>query len=70
MSFDRRKVLRALKQFDFEVFREGGSHTIVRRPADGIQIAVPRHRQLARGTVRGMAEDAGVDWNEFRKEIG
>jgi predicted RNA binding protein YcfA (HicA-like mRNA interferase family) len=45
MSFDRRKDLRALKNFDFEVLREGGSHTIVRRESDGIQIAVPRHRQ-------------------------
>lgn len=69
MSFDRRKVVRALKVFDFEFFREGGNHTIVRRAADGMQIAVPRHRQLARGTVRGMAEDAGVDWERFRKEI-
>jgi predicted RNA binding protein YcfA (HicA-like mRNA interferase family) len=69
MSFDRRKVLRALKSFDFDVLREGGSHTIVRRASDGVQIAVPRHRQLARGTVRGMAEDAGVEWQRFRKEI-
>jgi predicted RNA binding protein YcfA (HicA-like mRNA interferase family) len=69
MSFDRRRVLRALKTFDFEVIREGGSHTIVGRKSDGVQIAVPRHRQLARGTVRGMAEDAGVEWERFRKEM-
>lgn len=69
MSFDRRKVLRALKAFDFEILREGGNHTIVHRASDGVQIAVPRHRQLARGTVRGMAEDAGVEWERFRKGV-
>lgn len=69
MSFDQRKVLRALKRFGFDVHREGGRHTIVKRGSDGVQIAVPRHRELARGTVRGMAEDAGVEWEQFRKEI-
>jgi predicted RNA binding protein YcfA (HicA-like mRNA interferase family) len=69
MSFERRKVLKALKSFGFEMLREGSNHTIVQRHSDGIHIAVPRHRQLARGTVRGMAEDAGIEWERFRKEI-
>jgi predicted RNA binding protein YcfA (HicA-like mRNA interferase family) len=69
MSFERRKVLQALRKHGFKLHREGGQHSIVRRASDGVQIAVPRHRQLARGTVRGMAEDAGVEWGQFRKEI-
>lgn len=69
MSFQARKVLRALGHLGFYVFREGSNHTIVRRDEDGVQIAVPRHRELNRGTVRGMAADAKVDWETFRKEI-
>lgn len=69
MSYDRRKVLRALAMHGFIVVREGGRHTIVRSPS-GQTIAIPRHRELNRLTVRGIAEDAGVDWNAFRKDIG
>jgi predicted RNA binding protein YcfA (HicA-like mRNA interferase family) len=68
MSYKRRKVLRALNRRGFIVAREGGEHTIVRDSA-GRQIAVPRHSELNRRTVRGMAQDAEVPWEEFRKEV-
>ena len=68
MSFKRRKVLRALLRRGFVVLREGGEHTILRDPL-GRQIAVPRHHELNRNTVRGMAQDAEVPWNEFRKDV-
>lgn len=68
MSFDRRKVMKALVGHGFTVLREGGKHTIIRRD-DGTQIAVPRGRKLNRYTVRGMATDAGVDWARFQREV-
>ena len=68
MSYPRRRVLKALKARGFAVAREGRRHTIV-RGADGTEIAVPRHQELKRGTVRGIAEDANVDWDEFKVEI-
>jgi hypothetical protein len=34
-----------------------------------VQIAVPRHREIKRGTVRGMAMDAKIDWEQFRQEV-
>lgn len=69
MSFQTRKVLQALRQRGFYVLREGSNHTIVRRDSDGAQIAVPRHRELHRGTVRGMAMDARADWAEFQRDV-
>ena len=69
MSFQRRKVLRALLRRGFYVLREGSNHTIIRRESDGVQIAVPRHREMKRGTVRGMAMDAKADWDEFRRDV-
>jgi len=69
MSFQTRKVLRALSRYGFSVLREGANHTILRRESDGVQIAVPRHRELKRNTVRGMAYDARLNWDEFHQEI-
>jgi predicted RNA binding protein YcfA (HicA-like mRNA interferase family) len=68
LSFSQRKVIRALQEHGFLVVREGGRHTIV-RGKDDTEIAIPRHRELSRGTVRGIAEDAGLDWKQFRTEI-
>ena len=69
MSFQARKVVKAFVSRGFRVLREGANHTILRRDSDGVQIVVPRHRELKRGTVRGMASDASFDWNEFRQEL-
>jgi len=69
MSFQSRKVLQALRRHGFYVLREGANHTIVRRETDGVQIAVPRHGEIRRGTVRGMASDAKVEWEQFRREV-
>ncbi len=60
--------MKALADRGFGVVRDGGRHTIVRGP-DGTEIAVPRHKELKRGTVRGIAEDANVDWEEFKTDI-
>ena len=50
------------------MLREGGNHTILSN-AQGKEIVVPRHNDLNRFTVRGMAKDAGVDWKKFRGEV-
>ena len=53
MSFKTRKVLRALPRHGFVVLR----------------ISVPPHTEIKRGTVRGIAEDANVPWDKFRREV-
>jgi len=68
MSYARRKVIKALQSRGFAILREGGRHTVVRSP-DGRELVIPRHRELKRGTVRGIAEDAGVDWDEFKADV-
>jgi predicted RNA binding protein YcfA (HicA-like mRNA interferase family) len=68
MSYKRAKVVRALYRRGFVVLREGAEHTIL-RDQKGHQIAVPRHRELNRYTVRGMAQDAEVPWEEFQRDV-
>ena len=68
MSYNRRKVLSALRRRGVTVLREGGRHTLV-GSADGKQSSVPRHNELARGTVRGIAEQLGIDWETLKKDL-
>lgn len=41
---------------EFDLAREGGSHTVY--VVAGQRIAVPRHREIAEGTARGIIADA------------
>ncbi len=68
MSFSRRKVLEALPKRGCVVVREGKRHTVIRSQG-GMEIAIPRHNELRRGTVRGIVEDVGLEWEEFKADI-
>ena len=68
MSFQRRKVLRALFARGCRIVREGGEHTIVVDP-QGRTAAVPRHRDVNRSTTRRIAKDLEIELEQFIREI-
>jgi predicted RNA binding protein YcfA (HicA-like mRNA interferase family) len=68
MSYNRRKVLSALGRRGVVVMGEGGRHTLV-RSADGKRSSIPRHAELARGTVQGIVKQLGLDWEAVKKDI-
>src|SRR5437879_2077554 len=49
---------RALQRLGFVFKRQRGSHVILRRGNRGC--VVPMHREISRGTLRGVLEQAGV----------
>lgn len=68
MSYKRQRVLAALLRRGLVVIREGGAHTIVGK-AGGVRTSLPRHRELDRRTVRAIAEQLRLDWDELEGEI-
>ena len=68
MSYQRRKVIKALRARGVDVRREGGSHTIVQAPS-GKRTSVGRGKELRRSTVRDIARQLGLDWQDFRKDL-
>ncbi len=68
MSFQRRKILRALLNRDFAIFREGKNLSIS-KDAQGNMAVLPRHTQVNRMTARSMANSAGIPWSEFVREV-
>ena len=68
MSFQLRKIHRALLARGYTIVREGGEHTIY-GDKFGTRIAVPRHRQIERNTARRIAKDLGLDMEQFLREI-
>jgi predicted RNA binding protein YcfA (HicA-like mRNA interferase family) len=60
-------VLRALPRTGFVVHRATGSHYILKHPAKtGLRVTLPWHnKDLKRGTLRSIIEQAGYTADEF-----
>jgi len=58
-----KEARRALDRLGFVFKRQRGSHVILRRGNRGC--VVPMHREISRGTLRGILEQAGVSVEEF-----
>ena len=58
------ECIRALGRAGYEIARSKGSHFRLRCPGRP-PVTVPRHRELDRGTLRGIIAQAGMTIEEF-----
>jgi predicted RNA binding protein YcfA (HicA-like mRNA interferase family) len=49
--------------------RQSGSHMILTKEGHIVTLSIPRHRQLAPGTIRRLIRDAGMSVDEFHAFI-
>jgi len=65
-SLKSRDIIRALHKAGFEEHRRRGSHRIFKKGS--LRVTVPVHpRDLKRGTVRSIIEQAGLTVEEFNE---
>ena len=57
--------VKALEKIGFVVDRQRGSHIILVREEPRTTISVPDHKELDRGTLRGIIRQAGLSVDEF-----
>jgi predicted RNA binding protein YcfA (HicA-like mRNA interferase family) len=57
------QCVKALQRAGFEISRQKGSHVKPRRGER--TVIVPNHKELDRGTLRGVLEQAGLTADEF-----
>ena len=57
------EVIRALERLGFRMVRQRGSHVVMRKGANAC--VVPLHREVKRGTLRGLLRQAEIDAEEF-----
>jgi predicted RNA binding protein YcfA (HicA-like mRNA interferase family) len=58
---------KALERLGFAFLRQHGSHAIMKRGTQGC--VVPMHREIKRGTLRGVLKQAGVSPEEFKSAL-
>ena len=61
------ELIRLLKKAGFEVVRRKGSHVSLRR--ETYETVVPRHGELARGTLLGILKQCGLTREELETLI-
>jgi predicted RNA binding protein YcfA (HicA-like mRNA interferase family) len=66
-SVSGQRIVKALEKAGFTLTRVKGSHHVMRHP-DGRGTTVPVHsgREVAKGTLRGILSDVGMNIEEFR----
>jgi predicted RNA binding protein YcfA (HicA-like mRNA interferase family) len=61
------QLVRALERSGWQVVRQRGSHVRMKHPARRSPVTVPLHREIKRGTLTGILNDAGLDVSELRR---
>ena len=61
------RVLKALREFGFEIVREGHHIAMVRQNADGSRtpLTIPNHKKLKSSTLRTICTQAGIPRDDF-----
>lgn len=60
-----KEVIKAFEHFGWTVARQRGSHIIMVKTGHIASLSIPNHREIARGTLRGLIAHAGLTVEEF-----
>ena len=63
------ECVKALGKFGFNLKRQHGSHMILRKDDPFCQVVVPNHKELDTGTLRAIIRQAGINIEEFIKQV-
>lgn len=66
------RVVKALSALGFQVCRQRGSHIVLKGCYKGRMrtVVVPKHKEIAVGTLRGILFQAGLSVEEFVRLLG
>ena len=60
-----RDVVRAFSRDGWQVARQHGSHIIVVKDGSHATLSVPDHKEVAKGTLRGLVRESGLTVEQF-----
>ncbi|MEO6051133.1 MAG: type II toxin-antitoxin system HicA family toxin [Pyrinomonadaceae bacterium] len=59
------EVRKAFEKFGWEFSRQSGSHMVPTKDGEMASLSVPKHREVAKGTLRGLIRAANLTIDEF-----
>ena len=59
------EVVRVFESFGWRVARQRGSHIIMIKEGEIVTLSIPNHKEVAKGTLRGLIRSANLTVDEF-----
>ncbi len=63
------EVVKAFEKLGWEVSRQSGSHVVMTKDGEMASLSVPKHKEVAKGTLRSLIRSANLTVDEFSKAI-
>ena len=63
------EVVKIFERFGWEFVRQSGCHMILVKEGEIATLSIPRHREVAKGTLRGLIRSANLTIDEFINKI-
>jgi predicted RNA binding protein YcfA (HicA-like mRNA interferase family) len=64
-SLNWRDVVKAFRSFGWSVVRQSSSHIIMVREGEIVSLSIPKHKRVAKGTLRSLIRSANLTVAEF-----
>jgi predicted RNA binding protein YcfA (HicA-like mRNA interferase family) len=62
---NHKEVIATFERMGWHVARQQGSHIVMIKEGHIATLSIPAHKEVARGTLRGLIRAAGVSVSEF-----
>lgn len=63
------EVVKVFEKFGWQFIRQSGSHMVMVKDGEMASLSVPKHREVAKGTLRGLISSANLTGDEFVSKI-
>ena len=60
-----KEVLKIFERFGWEFSRQSGSHMVMTKDSEIASLSIPKHREVANGTLRSLIRAANLTVDEF-----
>ncbi len=68
-SLSGQEVVKVFEKFGWEFVRQSGSHMVMVKDGEMASLSVPKHREVAKGTLRSLIRSANLTIDEFVQKI-
>jgi Predicted periplasmic or secreted lipoprotein len=64
-----KEVVKIFEKLGWEFSRQSGSHMVMTKDGEMASLSVPKHKEVAKGTLRSLIRAANLTIDEFLKAI-
>ena len=63
------EVVRAFEKLGWELARQSGSHMVITKDGEMASLSIPKHKEVAKGTLRSLIRSANLTIDEFNEAV-